>query len=464
MTETGQHDLIVIGAGPGGYVAAIRAAQLGLNTACIEREPALGGTCLRIGCIPSKCLLEDSELYVEARQHFAERGIRVGEIQLDLPAMIKRKDRVVQTLTKGVEALFKKNKVTRYLGHGCITAAGKVAVEGKDGTVELQGKHILIATGSRPAGLPSFPVDGRHVLTSTEALSLQEVPARLVVIGAGYIGMEMASAWSRLGSQVTVLEYFNRILMGVDEELAAEAQRLFTRQGIEIRLGARVSSARVEGEGCIVDLEGSEPLHCDRVLMAVGRQPNTSDLGLDTVGVALDKKGRIEVDEHFATSTAGIHAIGDVIRGPMLAHKAEEEGTACVEYLATGYGHVNYDVIPGVVYTNPEIAGVGKTEEQLTQAGVKFNKGVFPFRANGRARTLGQVEGKVKILADAESDRILGVHIMGPRAGDLIAEAAAAMEFGATSEDLARVCHAHPTLPEALKEAAMAVAGRAIHF
>ena len=464
MAETRQHDLIIIGAGPGGYVAAIRAAQLGLNTACIEQESALGGTCLRIGCIPSKCLLEDSELYVEARQHFAERGIRVGEVGLDLPTMMKRKDRVVQTLTKGVEALFKKNDVTRYLGHGRIASPGKVSVEGKDGTVELQAKHIVIATGSKPASLPGFAIDGTHIMTSAEALAMPEVPGHLVVMGAGYIGMEMASVWSRLGSQVTVLEYFNRILIGVDEELAGEAQRLFTRQGIEIQLGARVSGARAEGGGCVIELEGAEPTRCDRVLMAVGRQPNTQDLGLDAVGVTMDKKGRIEVDDHFATNVPGIYAIGDVIRGPMLAHKAEEEGIACVEYLATGYGHVDYDVIPAVVYTNPEIACVGKTEERLTQEGIKYRKGVFPFRANGRARTLGQVEGKIKMLADAETDRILGVHILGPRAGDLIAEAAAAMEFGATSEDLARVCHAHPTLPEVLKEAAMAVDGRAIHL
>lgn len=464
MAETKQHDLIVIGAGPGGYVAAIRAAQLGLNVACVEQESALGGTCLRIGCIPSKALLEDSELYAEARQHFAERGIRIEGIQLDLPAMMARKDRVVQTLTKGVEGLFKKNNITRYQGHGRITAPGKVVVEGSDGNSELRAKHILIATGSKSAGLPGFATDGRRILTSTEALAIQEVPKRLVVIGGGYIGMEMASVWSRLGSEVIVLEYLNRILLGMDEEMSGEAQRLYTKQGIDIRLGARVTGARVEGDSCIVEAEGAEPIRCDKVLMAVGRQPNTEKLGLEAVGVQLDKKGRIEVDDHFATSTAGIYAIGDVIRGPMLAHKAQEEGIACVEHIVTGYSHVDYNIIPGVVYTNPEFAGVGKTEDQLIQGGVKYRKGVFPFRANGRARTLGQVEGKVKILADATTDRILGVHILGPRAGDLIAEAAAAMAFGASSEDLARVCHAHPTLPEAMKEAAMAVDGRAIHL
>ncbi len=464
MADTKQHDLVVIGGGPGGYVAAIRAAQLGMNVACVEQEPTLGGTCLRIGCIPSKCLLEDSERYAEARLHLAEHGVRVGEVELDLPTMIQRKDRVVQTNSKGVEALFKKNNVTRYTGHGRIAGNGRVRIEGKDAATELQAKHIILATGSRAASLPSFPVDGTHVITSTEALSLQEVPRRLVVIGAGYIGMEMSSIWSRLGSEVTVLEYFDRILIGLDEEMSAEAQRLFARQGMDIQLGVRVTGVRIEGNECVVEREGAEPIRCDRVLMAVGRQPNTQDLGLEAAGVQVDKKGRIEVDDHFATTVPGIYAIGDVIRGPMLAHKAEEEGIACAEYLGTGYGHVNYDVIPGVVYTNPEIAGVGKTEEQLIQAGVKYKKGVFPFRANGRARTLGQVDGKVKVLADADTDRILGVHILGPRAGDLIAEAVAAMAFGATSEDLARVCHAHPTLPEALKEAAMAVAGRAIHF
>jgi len=464
MADTKQHDLIVIGAGPGGYVAAIRAAQLGLNTACVEQDAALGGTCLRIGCIPSKALLEDSELYVETRQHFAERGIKVGDVQLDLPAMMKRKDRVVQTLTKGVEALFKKNNVTRYQGHGRIAGAGKVVVEGNNSATELQARHILIATGSRPASLPGFAIDGQHILTSTEALALCEVPKRMVVIGAGYIGLEMASVWSRLGSDVIVLEYLNRIMLGLDEEMAAEAQRLLTRQGLDIRLGVRVSGVRVVNGECIVEVEGAEPIRCDKVLMAVGRQPNIDNLGLDSVGVQVDKRGRIEVNDHFVTSVPGIYAIGDVIRGPMLAHKAEEEGIACVEHICTGYGHVNYDVIPGVVYTNPEVAGVGRTEEQLKQDGVNYKKGVFPFRANGRARTLGQVEGKIKVLADATTDRILGVHIIGPRAGDLIAEAAAAMEFGASSEDLARVCHAHPTLPEALKEAAMAVAGRAIHF
>ncbi len=464
MPETSQYDLIVIGAGPGGYVAAIRGAQLGLNVACIEQERALGGTCLRVGCIPSKALLQDSELYHEARHSLAERGIGVGEVTLDLPKMIQRKDRIVQTLTKGVEALFRKNNVTRYQGRGRIAGAGTVIVDGPEGKTELQAEHILIATGSRSAELPGFEVDGTRVLTSTEALSLTEVPDHLVVIGAGYIGLEMGSVWSRLGSKVTVLEYLDRILLGVDAELAGEAQRLFARQGMEIRLGVRVTGTTVADGSCVVECEGTEPVRCDKVLMAVGRRPNTDDLGLETVAVETDERGRIAIDDHFATSAAGVYAIGDAVRGPMLAHKAEEEGIACVERIVTGHGHVDYNLIPGVVYTSPEIAGVGRTEEQLQQEKVAFRKGVFPFRANGRARTLGAVDGKIKILADAETDRILGVHILGPRAGDLIAEAAAAMAFGATSEDLARVCHAHPTLPEAMKEAALAVDGRAIHF
>lgn len=464
MSNAKQHDLIVIGAGPGGYVAAIRAAQLGLDTACIEQEPSLGGTCLRVGCIPSKALLEDSEMYAEARHHFAERGIKVADIQLDLPAMMKRKDRVVQTLTKGVEALFKKNNITRYSGRGRITGPGSVVVEGKATSTALRAKYILIATGSRSSTLPGITADGQNILTSTEALTLQEVPKRLVVIGGGYIGMEMASVWSRLGSEVIVLEYLDHILPGMDEEMAGQAQRLYSKQGMEIRTGCRVTAARSEGNECIVEVEGAEPIRCDKVLMAVGRRPNTENLGLEAVGVTLDKKGRIEVDDHFSTSAAGIYAIGDVIRGPMLAHKAEEEGIACVERTVTGYGHVDYNIIPGVVYTNPEFASVGKTQEHLTQANVTFRKGIFPFRANGRARTLGATDGTVKILADAKTDRILGVHILGPQAGTLIAEAAAAMAFGASSEDLARVCHAHPTLPEALKEAALAVDGRAIHM
>ncbi len=456
-------DLIVIGAGPGGYVAAIKAAQLGLTVACIEREAALGGTCLRIGCIPSKVLLESSEKFAEAKGDFARHGIKLGAVELDLPAMLRRKDTVVTTLTKGVEGLFKKNKVTRFAGHGRLAGPGQVIVESKDGMIELSAKHILIATGSKPAPLKGVELDGDRIGTSTEALCYPEVPKQLVVIGAGYIGLELSSVWSRLGAKVTVLEFLPRILPGMDSELAAEAQKIFTKQGLEFRLGARVTAAKTTKKGCRVEIEGAEPVECDRVLLAVGRVPNTDNLGLDTSGLALDEKGRIPVDDHFATQASGVFALGDVIRGPMLAHKAEEEGIACVERLVTGYGHVDYNTIPGVVYTHPEIASVGRSEDQLKDEKAEYRKGVFPFMGSGRARSLGQTEGRVKVLADAKTDRVLGVHIIGPRAGDLIAEAAAAMAFGASSEDIARVCHAHPTLAESLKEAALAVTGQAIH-
>ena len=458
-----QHDLVIIGAGPGGYVAAIRAAQLGLNVACIEKEKALGGTCLRIGCIPSKALLESSELYYEAQHGFEEHGLTMAGVKLDLEKMLARKDRVVKSLTGGVASLFKKHNVTRYEGTAHFIGKGKLLVEGKE-SLEISAEKFIIATGSKSAPLRGVEFDGDRIATSTEALSYNEVPKHLVVIGAGYIGLEMGSVWLRLGAKVTVLEYLDRILPGMDAEMASEAKKIFTKQGMEFRLGSKVTAAKVKGKKCRVECEGAEPIECDRVLVAVGRLPNTDGLGLDAIGLTLDAKGRVPVDEHFATSVKGVYAIGDVIAGPMLAHKAEEEGIACAEYIVTGYGHVNYDAIPGVVYTQPEIASVGKTEEQLKEAGIEYRKGVFPFRANGRARALGHVEGTVKILADAATDRVLGVHILGPRAGDLIAEAAVAMEFGASSEDIARSSHAHPTLAEAVKEAALAVDGRAIHF
>jgi dihydrolipoamide dehydrogenase len=459
-----QHDLIIVGAGPGGYVAAIRAAQLGMNVACVEKETALGGTCLRIGCIPSKALLESSELYEEAKAKLSEHGIRLAGVQLDLPAMMRRKERIVTTLTKGVEGLFKKNRVTRYLGHGRLAGAGRVVVEGGQQPLELTAKQILIATGSRPSTLPGVNLDGQRIGTSTEALSYAEPPPHLVVIGGGYIGLELGAVWHRLGSRVTVLEFLPRILPGMDDEIAAEAQKIFQKQGIEFQLGAKVLTARVDGTQCVVECEGREPVTADRVLVAVGRSPNTDGLGLDTVGIQPDSNGRISVEDHFATSAPGVYAIGDVIGGAMLAHKAEEEGVACAEYLATGHGHVNYDAIPGVVYTDPEIASVGKTEEQLKAANVAYRKGTFPFLANGRARSLNKTEGRVKVLADANTDRILGVHIIGARAGDLIAEAVTAIAFAASSEDVARSPHAHPTLAEAFKEAALAVDGRAIHI
>jgi dihydrolipoamide dehydrogenase len=458
-----EHDLVVVGAGPGGYIAAIRAAQLGMDVACVEKEKALGGTCLRIGCIPSKALLESSELYRESRTEFGSHGVRIEKVDLDLAAMLKRKDDVVRANTSGVEFLFKKNKIARYLGTARFTAPGALSVEGGAEPAELRAKHVIVATGSVSAPLKGVDLDGDGIGTSTEALAWDPVPKRLVVIGAGAIGLELGSVWSRLGSEVVVLEYLDRILPGMDAEIAGEAHKVLKKQGLQFRLGARVTAAKAKGKGCVVEAEGLDPIECDKVLLAVGRKPNTEGLGLDAIGVALDEKGRIGVDERFATSVPGVHAIGDVIRGPMLAHKAEEEGVACVEWIATGYGHVNYDAIPNVVYTAPEIASVGKTEEELKQAGVEFRKGVFPFSANGRARALGHTEGRVKILADAATDRVLGVHILGARAGDLIAEAAAAIEFGATSEDIARTSHAHPTLAEAVKEAALAVDRRALN-
>lgn len=457
-----EYDLIVIGGGPAGYVGAIRAAQLGLKVACVEKESLLGGTCLRVGCIPSKALLESSERYYEARHTFAAHGIKLPDVQLDLPTMLGRKDTVVTTLARGVEGLLKKNKIARITGHGRIVAPGQVSVDNAGARTLLQAKYILIATGSRVGSLPGVTIDGTRVTSSTEALAYPTVPKTLIVIGAGFIGLELGSVWNRLGSKVTVLEYLDRILPGADAEIASEALKLFKKQGLEFQLGTRVLSAKADGDGAVVEIADKPALRAERVLVSVGRVPNTEGLGFESVGIALDNRGRIPVDKHYQTAAPGIFAVGDVIEGPMLAHKAEEEAVACVEQLVTGYGHVNYDVIPSVAYTHPEAASVGKTEEQLQTAGVAYRKGKFYFRANGRALSMGDADGMVKILSDATTDRILGVHMLGPRAGDLIAEAAAAMEFGASSEDLARTCHAHPTLPEATKEAALAVLGRVI--
>ena len=459
-----EHDLVVIGAGPGGYVAAIRAAQLGLDVGCIEKETALGGTCLRIGCIPSKALLESTELFYEAKEKLTEHGIRLPQVELDLAAMMRRKERIVGGLTKGIEFLFKRHRIAHYTGLAHIDSPGRVVVSGEKGETELKARHVLIASGSKAAGLQGIEIESERIGTSTQALAYSEVPSHLVVIGAGSIGLELGSVWRRLGARVTVLEYLERITPEMDGELAAEATKIFRKQGLEFRLNSRVRTARIENGSCVIECEASEPIRSDRVLVAVGRLPNTEGLGIDALGIEVDQRGRIQVNDRYETTASGIYAIGDVIRGPMLAHKAQEEGIACVEQLATGYGHVNYDAIPNVVYTEPEIASVGKTEEQLKEKKIDFRKGVFPFRANGRAHTLGHTEGMVKILADAGTDRILGVHILGPRAGELIAEAATAIAFGASSEDLARSPHAHPTLPEALKEAALAVAGRAIHI
>jgi len=462
--ETKQHDLLVIGAGPGGYVAAIRAAQLGLNVGIVEKEDVPGGTCLRVGCIPSKAMLESSEKFIEAKESFKEHGIKLSKVELDLAAMQKRKEKVVLMLTKGVAGLLKKNKVTHYNGTASFESANKVVITGKNGDTAIEAKNILIATGSKSAPLPGVEVDGDKVGTSTEALAYDKVPDHLVVIGAGYIGLELGSVWKRLGAKVTVLEYLDRILPGMDSEIATEAKKVLEDQGIEFRLGTKVTSAKADGNEAIVEVENGEPIRCDKVLLAVGRLPNTEGLGLDKIGVEVDARGRIQVDKNFQTNVPGVYAIGDCIPGPMLAHKASEEGVACVEKIVTGYGHINYDTIAGVCYTHPEIASVGKTEDQLKEAGVQYRKGSFPFMAIGRARANGDTTGKVKILADAQTDRILGVHILGNHAGELIHEAVAAMEFGASSEDLARTCHAHPTLAEAVHEAALAVDGRAIHF
>ncbi len=459
-----RHDLIVIGAGPGGYVAAIRAAQLGFDVACIDENDKLGGTCLRVGCIPSKALLISSEKYAEARRDLGKHGLALSGLTLDLAAMMKRKDAVVKANTDGINFLFKKNKITHYQGRGEITAPGKVLVHGKDGDIELEAERILIATGSRSAPLRGVEVDGERIVTSTEALSFSEVPEKLLVIGAGIIGLELGSVWSRLGSQVTVLEYLDRILPTMDGEIAREALKLFKKQGIAFELGARVTGATVENGKAKVAVEGKEPFEADKVLVAVGRLPNTEGLGLERVGIETDERGGIKVDERFQTSVPGIYAVGDVIGRLMLAHEAEEEGIACVEMIATGAGHVDYNSIPAVVYTAPEIAAVGKTEEQLKEEGIPYKKGSFPYMANGRARALGHTEGKAKILAHERTDRILGVHIIGHAAGDLIAEAAVAMAFGASAEDVARASHAHPTLAEILKEAALAVDGRALHI
>jgi dihydrolipoamide dehydrogenase len=457
------YDLAVIGAGPGGYVAAIRAAQLGLKVACVDEHRRLGGTCLRIGCIPSKALLESSELYAEAGSRFGDHGVKAS-VELDLPTMLKRKDRVVEALTRGVASLFRKNGIEHHQGHGRLAGSGSVVVQSDDGEHDLHANRVLIATGSKPASLRGVEFDADRIASSTEALAFETVPEHLVVIGAGYIGLELGTVWRRLGARVTVLEYLDRILPGTDAEVAAEARKLFTKQGLEFRLGSRVTGAHVSKQGrCRVECEGGDPIRCDRVLVATGRVPNTDRLNLEAVGIEADDNGFIPVDDDYRTSTEGVYAIGDVIGGPLLAHKAEEEGIACVEKIVTGYGHVNYDAIPSVVYTHPEIAAIGRTEDELRESGREYNRGVFPFRANGRARALGEMDGFVKLLAEAGTDRILGVHIIGPRAGDLIAEAATAIEFGASSEDLARCCHAHPTLAETVKEAALAVDDRALH-
>jgi dihydrolipoamide dehydrogenase len=464
------YDLVVIGSGPGGYVCAIRAAQLGMKVAVVEKDATFGGTCLNVGCIPSKALLYASERFEEAGHQLARMGVGVGKPALDLAAMMRFKDEGVEGNVKGVAFLLRKNKVDSFRGMGRILAPGRVEVAADGDAREIvETKAIVIATGSDVARLPGIEIDERQVVSSTGALMLAQVPRRLMVIGAGVIGLELGSVWRRLGASVTMVELLDRILPGMDNELARQAQRLFERQGLAFRLASKVAGIERSGRALQARIEpaaggAAEALAADVVLVAVGRVPFTRGLGLAEVGVALDGKGRIGVDARYATSVPGIYAIGDVIAGPMLAHKAEEEGVAVAELIAGGAGHVNYDVIPNVVYTAPEIATIGKSEEELEAAGIAYAVGKFPFTANGRARVNRQTDGFVKILADARSDRVLGVHILGADAGNMIAEAAVAMELGASAEDIARTCHAHPTLSEAVKEAALAAGKRALHM
>ncbi len=462
MAET--YDVVIIGGGPGGYNCAIRAGQLGLKTACIEMADTLGGTCLNVGCIPSKALLHASEFYQSAKTDFASMGIKTGKLEVDLSQMMAQKADAVKGLTQGVAFLLKKNKVDHIQGKGKITGPGKVDVTGKDGkTQTLSAKHIVIATGSEPTPLPGIEIDEKRIVTNTGALSLNAIPKKLVLIGAGVIGLEMGQVWSRLGSDVTVIEYLDRILPGTDNEVAKEAQKIFKKQGLTFKLGTKVTSVEKLKTKLKITAEpaaGGEPetLDADVVIVAIGRRPYTEGLGLESVGGKTDKRGVIETTEHFKVA-AGVWAIGDCIHGPMLAHKAEDDGAAVAELIAGKAGHVDYNLVPGVVYTKPEIATVGQTEEQLKEAGIKYKKGKFPFMANSRARTNHETDGFVKILAEEGTDRILGAHMIGVGVGEMIGEICVAMEFGAASEDVARTSHAHPTLSEAIRQAAMGVEG-----
>ena len=463
-------DLVVIGGGPGGYVCAIRAAQLGLKTACVESRGTLGGTCLNVGCIPSKSLLNLSENFNKAKKDFNQQGIEIDGIKLNIEKMMSNKNKSIQVLTKGVEFLFKKNKVSYFKGKGVVFSKNDVVVYGSDNKrTNIRTKNIVIATGSEVASLPGIEIDEKNVVSSTGALSFDKVPNKLAVIGGGYIGLEMGSVWSRLGSDVTVIEYLDFITPGMDREISNEFQKILSKQGIKFKMGSKVNTVSRKGDTLTInytDIKNSkdEKIEVDKVLVAVGRKPYTEGLNLLKVGVKLDNKGRIEVNNKLQTSVENIYAIGDVIKGPMLAHKAEEEGIAVAEILAGQSGHVNYDVIPGVIYTSPEVATVGKTEEQLKNESKSYKIGKFPFLANSRAKVNNETDGFVKILADSKTDKVLGVHIIGPHCGDMIAEMALAIEFGASAEDIARTCHAHPTHTEAIKEAALAVDKRAIHF
>jgi dihydrolipoamide dehydrogenase len=461
-------DVIIIGAGPGGYVAAIRAAQLGMQVACIDKWPSLGGTCLNIGCIPSKALLDSSEFYSLAKSRFDRHGIRLKDVALDLGKMMERKNRVVKGLTDGVAFLFKKNKITPVQGTARLAGDKRVTVQKSDKeSITLEASAILLATGSEPAALPNLSFNGTTIVSSTEALAFEAVPNRLIVIGAGYIGLELGSVWSRLGSKVTVLEFLPRIVPSMDAEIARSLHRILEKQGLEFHLETKVTRASARGNQVIVEAETkgqAVQFEADKVLVAVGRRPLSAGLGLEELGIVKDAKtGQVIVDEDYQINVKGIYAIGDLIAGPMLAHKAQEEGVAFAERLAGQKSHVNYDAIPGVVYTWPEVAAVGLTEEQTKERGQEYRIGKFPFAANGRARCLDETDGLVKIIADAHTDRVLGVHILGPRASDLIAEAVNVIEFAGSSEDIARICHAHPTLSEAVHEAALAVDRRAIH-
>ena len=464
------YDLVVIGTGPGGYVCAIRAAQLGMKVAVVEKDDTLGGTCLNIGCMPSKALLHASEMFEEAAHSFAKMGVSVGAPKLDLPAMMNFKQQGIDGNVKGVEFLMKKNKIDVIHGKGKILGAGKVEVSGADGKTQLvETKNIVIATGSDIARLKGIEIDEKRIVSSTGALSLDKVPGKLLIVGAGVIGLELGSVWHRLGSEVTVVEFLDRILPGMDGEIARQFQRLLEKQGFKFRLGAKVTGVDTSGKTLVAKIEpasggAQETLEADVVLVCIGRVPYTEGLGLQEAGVGVDNRGRVQIDPHFSTNVKGIYAIGDVVEGPMLAHKAEDEGVAVAEIIAGQAGHVNYDVIPGVVYTTPEVAAVGKTEEELKQAGTAYTSGKFPFTANGRSKVNQTTDGFVKVLADAKTDRVLGVHIVGIEAGEMIHEAAVLMEFGGSAEDLARTCHAHPTRSEAIKEAALAVGKRAIHM
>ena len=460
-------DLVVIGAGPGGYVAAIRAAQLGMRVACVDKYPTLGGTCLNIGCIPSKALLESSERYWQATRGLAAHGVQVSGVTLDLATMMARKDKVVRAGTQGLVTLFKRNQIERVRGAAHFVSPREVVVAGEEGARTLTAARVLIATGSEPMPLPGLPFDGERVVSSTEALALARVPGRMLVVGAGAVGLELGSVWSRLGARVTVVEFLDRIVPMMDRQMGTQLQRALARQGLDFRLETAATGMVRAEDGVRVTLESKGQTSeetADVVLVAIGRRPYSAGLGAGEIGVVFDERGRVRVDAHYQTSVPGVFAIGDVIAGPMLAHKAEDEGVAVAERMAGQAGHVNYDAIPNVVYTWPELASVGLSEEEAAQRGIEVAIGSCPFLANARARCMNETEGSVKILADAGTDRILGVHILGPRAADLIAEAAVAMEFHASAEDIARSAHAHPTLPEAVKEAALAVARRAINI